>query len=280
MQMGSRAEPLRWQGTPVGFQIHGVRVQLIKDFVGTIQRLAKIGYISVELCSFKGYAGDVQRGDFGPLADMQPAQIRRLIEDAGMSVSGCHFRLAELKNREIGRTLDWSMGVGANYVILAEDPDMSMAEWRCAFELMNQCGEQVRKAGLTFALHTPFGIWKKLDGVMVLDEMMRSVRPENLIYQLDLSTAWLNGIDSAKYLAGHPGRFFSVHLRDGKRPEQPVTSMSSLPLGEGEINLKEVLSSAENTGVENCVVEMEVDSRTDPIEAFRASAEYLRRLSS
>ena len=48
-----RANPL---GLPIGCQTWPVRKMVEKDFPGTVQKLARIGFQTIELCSPAGYA--------------------------------------------------------------------------------------------------------------------------------------------------------------------------------------------------------------------------------
>ncbi|MGA3098673.1 MAG: sugar phosphate isomerase/epimerase, partial [Bryobacteraceae bacterium] len=67
-----RADPL---GMPIGCQSYTVRDAIGKDFPGTLNMLAGIGFRTLEMCSPAGYA----TSGFGPLAKMKAAEIRQAI---------------------------------------------------------------------------------------------------------------------------------------------------------------------------------------------------------
>src|SRR5882672_1528395 len=77
---------------PVGFQTWSVKDILAKDFAGTLKMMAGQGYQLLEMCSPKGYINS----GFGPLADMKAADMRSIINDAGLSCPSCHFGFHEL----------------------------------------------------------------------------------------------------------------------------------------------------------------------------------------
>jgi sugar phosphate isomerase/epimerase len=128
--------------------------------------------------------------------------------------------------------------------------------------------------------------------------MLRSIDPKNCVYQLDLGGTFANGVDAGDYMAKHPGRFFSLHLKDSKKrpPEaaaapppsggQPSAGRGrgmgnfsgSLAVGQGDIDWKSVFVGAKKGGIKNYFVEMEVRPPTDPMEAMKVSADYLRSL--
>jgi len=271
-------------GFPLGFQSYGVRDRIGKDFAGTLKAAKEIGYDSVELCSFKGYAN----AGFGPLADMKPAEIRKVLKDAGVSAPSSHIQWTEFDDKAIDQTIEWAGGIGLKYMTLSMAPAAAtMDRWKQIFELMNKHGERVKKAGMLFGYHTHSDEWKVLEGVMVFDQMLKDIDPKNCVYQLDLGGTFANGVDAGPYMAKNPGRFFSLHLKDSKK--QPAeaaapgrgrgaASSGALPVGEGDIDWKSVFVGAKKGGIKNYFVEMEVRPPTDPMEAMKASAVYLRNL--
>lgn len=283
-------------GFPLGFQSYGVREQIGKDFPGTLKAAKEIGYDSMELCSFKGYA----KQGFGPLADMKPGEIRQVLKDTGVTAPSSHIQWAEFDDQAIDRTIEWAGGIGLKFMTLSmARRAATLDEWKQIFELMNRYGERVQKAGMLFGYHTHSDEWKKLDGVMVFDEMLRNIDPKHCVYQLDLAGTFANGLDAGEYMAKHPGRFFSLHLKDSKKqpPEsaaatpppaggQPApgkgrgmsNAPGALPVGQGDIDWKSVFAGAKKGGIKNYFVEMEVRPPADPMEAMKVSAQYLRNL--
>jgi len=280
------ASPL---GIPLGFQSYGIRDRIGNDFAGSLKAAKEIGYEAVELCSFKGYA----KAGFGPLADMKTADIRKVLQDAGMKAPSCHFNFSEFDDQTIDQSIEWATGVGLKFMTLSmARRATTMDQWKQNFDLMNKYGEKVHKAGLIFGYHTHSDEWLKIDGVMVFDEMLRQVDKKHCVYQLDLGGTFANGLDAGKYMAAHPGRFFSLHLKDAKKQPEPAgeskagagrgaaSSPAVLPVGQGDIDWKETFAGAKKGGITTYFVEMEVRPPTDPMEAMRQSAQYLRNLKT
>jgi sugar phosphate isomerase/epimerase len=267
--------------SPLGFQIYSVRERVAKDLSGTLKQVAAMGYEAVELCSFKGFAGDKLKGDFGPLADMKAADVRRIIQGARMTAASCHFNPWELEDQRVNASIEWAAEVGVTYMTIGpaiSNADKTMDEWKQTFDILNRYGECLRKAGRRLGYHPQAEVWKEVDGVLAFDEMLRKVDPENCQYELDVSTSHVSGIDAGGYMTNHPGRFFAVHLRDLKVPRRPTPYIFALPLGQGEVDWVKVLRGAKRGAVGNYIVEMVVEPPADPMEALRISTEYLRSL--
>ena len=270
------ASPL---GIPLGFQAYGIRDRIGADFAGSLRAAKEIGYEAVELCSFKGYA----KSGFGPLADMKTADIRKVLQDVGMKAPSCHFQFSEFDDPVIDQSIEWATGVGLKFMTLSmARRATTMDQWKQNFDVMNKYGEKVQKAGLIFGYHTHSDEWTKIDGVMVFDEMLRQVDKKHCMYQLDLGGTFANGLDAGKYMAAHPGRFFSLHLKDAKKQPGPGRGIGNtppvLPVGQGDIDWKETFAGAKKGGITTYFVEMEVRPPTDPMEAMKQSAQYLRNL--
>jgi len=90
-----RANPLG----PIGCQTWPVREMIAKDFPGTIKQLAEAGFQTVELCSPTGYSDS----GFAGLAKYSGAELKRILEDAGVTCVSSHFSLSELREDQQGR---------------------------------------------------------------------------------------------------------------------------------------------------------------------------------
>src|SRR3989440_9924467 len=99
-----RANPL---GLPIGCQTWPVREIIAKDFPSTIKQLAAAGFQTIELCSPVGYADS----GFAGLAKYTPAELKKILGDAGVRCVSSHFGIDELRKDQAGR-IAWAKDVG------------------------------------------------------------------------------------------------------------------------------------------------------------------------
>src|ERR1700691_3014574 len=83
-----RANPL---GMPIGCQTYPVRTNLQTDFPGTIKMLTDAGFQTIELCSPVGYR------EFSGLAKYSGKELKKMLNDMGVTCMSCHFGLRELR---------------------------------------------------------------------------------------------------------------------------------------------------------------------------------------
>jgi len=254
------ADPL---GMPIGCQVYPVREALGKDFAGTLRELHTIGYRAIEMCSPKGY----ERAGFGPLAKLSTAELRQTIQTAGLRCESSHFNFRELKDN-LEERITWAKDLGLKQMVCSTfglKPDATMADWTRAAEELNKIGEQVHKAGMQLGFHNHNFEFKKIDGVLVYDQLMTNFDPKLVKMQFQVSVISL-GYDAATYLKKYPGRFLSLHLQDWSSAEKQL-----VPIGKGAVDWPKLFAAAKKAGVKNYFVELN-------LEAMRESYPYLHDL--
>jgi sugar phosphate isomerase/epimerase len=256
-----RANPL---GLPIGCQTWPVRQTIGKDFEGTLRDLASMGFERIELCSPVGYA---QMG-FGPLAAMQPAELREKIHAAGLGCESCHFGFTELRDH-LDERLAFAKELGLKQMIIATfwlPKEAKMADWMHAVDDANKFGERTQKAGIQLGFHNHDFEFQKIDGELIYDKLMSEFDPKLVKMQFQVSVIRL-GYQAADYFEKYPGRFLSIHLQDWSPTEK-----KEVALGQGVVDWKRLWTAAKKSGARNYFVEVDR-------EDLKASAQFLKGLS-
>jgi sugar phosphate isomerase/epimerase len=254
------ADPL---GLPIGFQSYSVRNLIATDFEGALRQLAAVGYKTVEMCSPQGY----ERSGFGSLANMKGAEVRRIIEGAGLRCESSHYQFKEL-TENLPERIAWAKEVGIRQMVLASfgiRPDANMDAWRRAADELNKAGAEGRKAGVQIAFHNHNGEFREIDGVLIYDELLRRLDPQLVKMQFQVAVISL-GFKAATYFNKYPGRFVSLHLADWSATDKKLVAV-----GQGSVDWTELFAAAPKGGVKNYFVEVNLD-------ALKASYPYLHNL--
>lgn len=254
------ADPLKM---PVGFQVYPVRDLIAKDFAGTLRKIAALGYRTVEMCSPSGYA----KSGFASLAEMKTSEIRRVIQKAGLRCESSHFQFREMKENTEER-IAFAKELGLKQMIVASlglRKDATLADWTAAAAELNRIGERTQKAGIQLGFHNHDGEFQRIDGVLIYDELMKTLDPQLVKMQFQVSVISL-GFSAPPLFQKYPGRFVSLHLMDWSPTEK-----RTVPVGQGVIDWKALFAAATAAGVKNYFVEMSM-------EALKASYPYLHKL--
>jgi len=256
----SRANPL---GLPIGCQTWPVREMIAKDFPGTIKALSAAGFQSIELCSPVGYADS----GFAGLAKYTPAELRKILSDAGVSCFSSHFGIDELRKDPPGR-IAWAKEIGLTQMIVPSldgPKNPAMDDVKRAADEYNKMGERAADAGIQQGLHNEDFECSKVNGRRTYDILLELLDPKLVKFQFQVSTIE-QGFDAAEYFTKYPARFFSMHVQGWSAKTKKIT-----PVGRGTLDWKKIFTAAKTGGVKNYFVEMNLDF-------MKASVPYLRAL--
>jgi len=246
---------------PIGFQTFPIRDMVAKDFAGTMKTMAGLGYQYTEMCYPKGYAD----AGFSALVDVKPADLKKMIEDAGLTCPSCHFGMGNLKSN-FSECMAFAHGLGLTQIVTPglETPGKTIADYQKAAADLNKIAAQIKAEGMITGLHNHEGEFKKIDGTLIYDAILEALDGKLVKMQFQTEVIKL-GYKASDYFRIYPGRFISSHLSDWTADGKQV------PIGQGIIDWKEFFSVAKMTGVKNFFVEMNFDT-------YKDSAEYIHGL--
>jgi len=246
-----------------GFQVWTIKDKLIADFPGTLKMMAGLGYKQVEMCSPLGY----ESSGFGPLNAMSGTEMKKIIDDSGLTCLSSHYGMGELRD-SLENRIEWATQLGMKQMVAASFwlPDgASVDEYRKAADELNGIGEKTKAAGIQMVFHNHHMEFEKLGDELIYDALMNQFDPDLVKMQFQVAVISI-GYKAADYFRKYPGRFQSAHLADYSTELQ-----KQVPIGQGVVDWKDFFEAAKVGGVKNIFVEM------DP-ETFAPSAEFLLKV--
>ena len=254
------ANPL---GLPIGCQTWPVRDMIAKDFPGTLKQLAAAGFQSIEMCSPVGYADS----GFGGLRNHSAKEIRKMIQDAGLTCVSSHFSLDELRKDQDSR-IAWAREMGMTQMLVASldgPKHPTMDDVKRAADEYNKIGERAAAAGIVQGLHNEDFECTTVDGQRTYDLLFKLLDPKAVQFQFQVSNISV-GFDAAEYFTRYPGRFISMHVQGWS-----AKTRSIVPVGQDTLDWTKIFSAARTGGIRNYFVEMD-------LPLMRESVPYLRQL--
>ena len=223
---------------PVGLQLYTVRELFSKDPMGTLEKVAKIGYREVE------YGG-------GGYDKMDHAALRKTMDRLGLKSPSLHIGYEALSGDFAG-SVNMAKTLGADTVIL---PYMTAEQrnaesWKVAVANFNRWAEQLKKAGLDFAYHNhDFEFTTKPGGVSLYDMLLADADPALVKLELDLFWVIAAGEDPKAIIKRNPGRIYAYHVKD-RTADGKMTSV-----GKGVIDFADIFTLNGTAGVKHFYVE-------------------------
>ncbi len=254
------ANPL---GMPIACQTYPVRDMIGKDFPGTLKILHAAGFRAIELCSPVGYSDS----GFASLGKYKGGELRKIINDAGLTCVSSHFDIDELRKNQ-GDRIAWAKAVGLTQMLvpsLGGPQHPTMDDVKKAADEYNRMGEKAAAAGIQQGLHNEDFELTKVNGQRTYDLLFKLLDKKLVKFQFQVSTISA-GYDAAEYFTKYPGRFISMHVQgwDAKNHKEA-------PVGEDSLDWKKIFTAAKTGGIKNYFVEMD-------LPLMKASVPYLRKL--
>jgi len=254
------ANPL---GMPIACQTYPVRDMIGKDFPGTLKILHAAGFRAIELCSPVGYSDS----GFASLGKYKGGELRKIINDAGLTCVSSHFDIDELRKNQ-GDRIAWAKAVGLTQMLvpsLGGPQHPTMDDVKKAADEYNRMGEKAAAAGIQQGLHNEDFELTKVNGQRTYDLLFKLLDKKLVMFQFQVSTISA-GYDAAEYFTKYPGRFISMHVQGWA-----AKNHKEAPVGEDSLDWKKIFTAAKTGGIKNYFVEMD-------LPLMKASVPYLRKL--
>ena len=269
-------------GLPVGLQLYSVREMLAKDYEGTLKRIASLGYQEVEAAGYYNHS---------------PQQVTDAMSGAGLHLVSSHHSSADL-NKDFDKILDFEKQVGVRYIICSfpgyKDPSkvkgmqrkaqldaFTLDDYKWNADQFNHWGEKAKAAGMNFGYHNHTMEFRKMNGVVPLDEMIRLTDPSLVTFELDCGWVIVGGANPVDYIKRYPTRISMLHVKDFKHTDKPASIAAPPPaaqLGQGTLDYKPVFEAAKKGEIKHYFVEQE-GYDIPPFEALKIDADYMKNLS-
>ena len=239
---------------PIGIQLYTVREALNEDFVGTVTKIAEMGYVGVETAGFPGTTA---------------AEAKKLFDDLGLVVLGAHIGLPLGENKN--QILDDMAALGCQRMINAYLPHEKYAtiagvEEVC--DLLNQSNAVAKENGLKFGVHNHWWEFQLVQGKYPYHIWLDNL-DKDIFFEVDTYWAQTAGLDAAGVVAEFGNRAPLLHIKDG-----PATQADNMvAAGQGIMDIPGVIAAGgDNT--EWLVVELD-RCATDMLTAVSESYAYL-----
>lgn len=254
-------------GKTIGLQLYTVRDQLKEDWDGTLNRLAEIGYNSVEAAGY-----NLSEGTFYGLS---PKAFAQKLDALGMPLHSSH---TVFENRDAEKVFADAAEAGCQYVVypfLPEEFRKNINGYKATAAKLNRMGEIANNYGIRFGYHNHAFEFEKMDGQTGMDVLLEETDFEMVTFELDLYWVTRAGYDPVEYIKKYPGRFELWHVKDMVKTED----MFFAPAGYGRIDFERIFDEKNTAGMKLFFVEQDSFRTFDPMESVEMSYNYLRKAS-
>lgn len=244
----------------IGVQLYTVRNEMAKDFEGSLQKIAELGYKEVE---FAGYY------------NRTPQQVREILQRYNLTAPSAHIPLKTVQS-EFDKAIADAQVIGHKLLVcpfLEPKDRQSLDDYKRHVATFNRAGEACRKAGIEFGYHNHDFEFTPINGQLPYDVLLAETDKNLVKMELDLYWIRKGKQDALAYFKKYPGRFVALHIKDmDATPRGYFTEV-----GKGVLNFKDFFAQSRRAGVKYFIVEQD-QTPGSPFESLRSSLDYLQKL--
>jgi len=247
----------------IGLQLYTVRDKIKQDLKSTLEKVAKIGYNSLEAAGY-----NVTDGTFYGMA---PKAFTELLNGLGMTLNSSHT-VFELDSAE--KVIGDAASAGAKYIIYPFLPDKfrtNLDGWKATAEKFNKIGEIAKKNGIQFGYHNHAFEFEKMEDQIPYDLLLTQTDPSLVTFEMDLYWVTKGGYSPVDYFKKYPGRFQLWHVKDMTKTDD----MFFAPVGSGRIEFSSIFAEKKTAGMKYFFVEQDSFKELDAFESIEMSYKYL-----
>jgi len=241
-------------------QLYTVRKELEKNFAGTLEEVAALGFREVEFAGYFKYT---------------PQEVKSILDRYQLSAPSAHISTDALRGN-LQEAIEAAQIIGHEYLVCGYVPAeerRSLDDYKRFVDLLNGAGERMKRVGIQFGYHNHDFEFASIESRLPYDLILAGTDPQMVKMEMDLYWITKAGQDPLKYFSAYPGRFPLVHVKDmDNTPRHFFTEV-----GQGTIDFKKIFAAAQKAGVKHYFVEQD-ETPVSPFSSIKLSMDYLKRL--
>ncbi|TWT82488.1 Inosose dehydratase [Planctomycetes bacterium CA13] len=261
----------------IGLQLYTVRNQMSEDAEVTLSAIAKAGYQQVELMSI----------------DEDAIKIAGIARDNGMMVHSAFMDWKAIADptakgvTSVDKSIELAERLGLRHIVfgyIGKQNRDTLEKCQRIADASNEAASKAHDAGMRMCYHNHSFEFAKFEGndQTPYDVFMERFDPELMEFELDVFWVKIGGKDPLAMMNQLGKRISQVHLKDLKDGVGTINDEGKVPadafkeLGNGTIDMRQIVDLAKKIGVAECHVEQ--DQSPNPIESIRTSISHLQSL--
>jgi sugar phosphate isomerase/epimerase len=277
----------------VAIQLYSLKETMEKDPIGTIKKIADVGYKALETFSFPSDEGEKTFG-----LGMTLAEAKNLLDETGLKIAGGHYYF--LGNSEFEKYCEYYANLGSKQVGSGGDffPG-GIDDLKEKMEIMVKDAEIAKKYGLKYYYHNHFWEYQMFGNKNIM-EIMADETPEDLIYfEIDNYWALRGGADPVKETQRLGKREILMHQKDFAKdagepinlfefkidPNKPIYKEDHMnarhvgtfaEVGNGILPIQDYINAGNKIGIEYIILEQDL-TKIDEIESIKISMDAFKK---
>ena len=244
----------------IGLQLYSIKELTCVDFLGTLEKVAKIGYTGVE---FAGYF------------DTPSKKLKKHLDNIGLKAAGSHIGIDAL-TQNLDSVIEYSLEINDPYVICPGLPGPmrdSVSAYKKTAELFNKIGQKCKDNGIQFGYHNHDFEFEQFEGQYGLDLLVNNSDPD--LVHIELDTFWVEycNLQSIDFINKYRERCSILHIKDMKSVYEKINT----EIGKGIMDFKTITAAGKGYNVKWFTIEQE-EFEIPQLQSIEESYNYLKSI--
>ncbi|MBL8204392.1 MAG: sugar phosphate isomerase/epimerase [Blastocatellia bacterium] len=223
---------------PIGIELYAVRDELQKDLMGTVRKVAQLGYEVVEFYSpYTQWTTDYAK------------DVRKLLDELKIKCLSTHNSANVFTPENLPKAIELNQIIGSKTLVMASAGRVEggIDGWKGVAEKLAKAQEKLKPLGMRAGFHNHKIEFVAIDGKRPI-EVLAANTPKDVTLQFDVGTAVEAGADCIAWIKANPGRIRSLHLKDWTGAANKADKGYRVLFGEGDAPWQEIFKAAEAKG--------------------------------
>lgn len=242
---------------PIAVQLYTLREETEKDFIGTLKKVAEIGYKGVEFAGFGGF---------------KASELKAILNNLGLKPAGAHIGMDELNNN-LNEVITYNLELGNSYIVCPYASYENKEDYINMAAELDRIGKKLQSNGLQLCYHNHAHEFASFNGEYGLDLIYNGTTAESLKAEVDTYWVAYAGLDPVQYLNKYALRTPLVHIKDMDNSQ----NRDFTEIGNGILDIKAIAKQAIVNEAHWIIVEQDVCKRP-ALESVKISFENLKKM--
>jgi sugar phosphate isomerase/epimerase len=250
---------------PIALQLYSVRDNCAKDFDGSLEKVAKMGFDGVEFAGYHSYGGKAK-------------ELRKRLDDLGLKVAATHIGTGTFRGGELQKTIEFHQIIGCKFLIVPGDGDFTNPDkCKALADTFVETAAKLKPLNMYCGYHNHTGEFKKAEGDKTYWDLFAERTGQDVVLQQDCGWTAAAKLDPVAMMKKYKGRMKSTHFKPTVVGNEPGKKAF---LGQDSVDWKAVLAGCrEFGGTEWITLEQEAypDGKS-PMDATEISFKALKAM--
>ncbi|WP_318614497.1 sugar phosphate isomerase/epimerase [Sporosarcina sp. YIM B06819] len=245
----------------IGLQLYSIKDSSEKDLLGTLEKVAKMGYNGAQFAGF---------------FNLDAADVKAKMDSVGIKAAGSHVQIEQLQHR-LDETLKYHEIIENDLIIVSSLPKemrTTADDYKRSAAILDKIGGNLYARGFKLAYHNHGFEFESFDGTTGFDILFGNTTSDHLKMELDCFWAAYAGHNPIEIIEKYADNCVSLHIKDMIVKDNQYISTE---LGTGTLPLADFVRKGNEVGALWLVVEQEEFTK-DPLDSAEVNVKEIRRL--